>query len=222
MNIFKNISKFFNQISNDRYSKYINDEIISKHKEIIGKENLKILLDRFNSPNFMFNDILWNQVLTTRSTAFFGTGIGNSSVSVVYRLIDSENKIFSVNNKGLGENFEPKGVKGTTNARSKDVPTCRIVSFESLGFDGDYWILYVSEDYLTILVASPLFIPETSILVSPNFGCYILTHKTHSQFWNDSNGVQEIRDVAKNFGYDNFFNKPLASAESLRLIYTNS
>ena len=151
-NIFKNFSNFLNQISNNSYSKYINDEIIAKHKEIIGKENLRILLDRFNSPKFMFGDIRWNQVLTTRSTAFFGTGISNSSVSVVYRLIDSEKKIFSVDNKGLGENFESKGVKGTTISRNKDVPTCRIVSFASLGFDGDYWILYVSEDYKTILV----------------------------------------------------------------------
>lgn len=206
-----NIVTFFSKL----YSYTLNEQVIESYKKFLGAEKLKTVTDRFKSSNFKFGDVSWNQVMTTRTTTISGTGLGATSVEALYEPIVGKDGEFTVNNFGLGENFKPIGVQGTTAPRSKDIPTCRTVTFSSLKITADYWILYVSEDLQTVIVGSPLFIPGTSVLVAPNFGIYVITRKTREDFWGIKENVDEILNFTNSLGFTNFFNKPLPSGKSL-------
>jgi hypothetical protein len=206
-----NIVTFFSKL----YSYTLNEQAVESYKKFLGVERLKTVTDRFKLSNFRFGNVRWNQVMTTRTTTISGTGLGASSVGALYEPILGKEGEFTVNNSGLGENFRPIGVQGTTAPRSKDFPTCRTVTFNSLNFTADYWILYISEDLKTVVVGSPLFIPGTSILVAPNFGIYVITQKTREDFWSLRDNVDEILNLTNNLGFTNFFNKPLPSGKSL-------
>lgn len=197
------------------YSNCLNKQIIESYKKFVGEEKLQIVNNRFKSSNFVFANKDWNQVMTTRSTTISGTGLGVASVKALYEPILGKNSEFTVNNFGLNENFKPIRIKGITSPRCKDIPTCRTVTFDSINITGDYWILYISNDLKTIVVGFPLFIPGTSILITSNFGCYVITQKTREEFWNKKENVDEILNVTNNLGFTNFFNKPLPSAKSL-------
>jgi len=199
-----------------QYQNNVNNEIVQKYINYIGKDKFKILQDRFKSDLFIFEN-KWNQVITTRSTLVTGTGLGISSVYAEYKKIDEDKNIFSVENFGLNESFKPIRIEGKTFPRSLDIKTCRIVNFNTNNVEGNYWVTYISSDLKTIIVAYPLFIPNTSVLITPNFACSIITQKNYEDFWNNKEGVEEILTECRNLGFTNFFNKPLASANTLNI-----
>ena len=203
------IKNIFNHFNNQ----FVNNEIIHKYIDYIGKDKFQTLQNRFKSDKFIFEN-RWIQVITTRSTLVTGTGLGTSSVYAEYKKIDNDKNIFSVKNFGLNESFKPIRIEGKTFPRSLDVKTCRIVNFDTNNTEGNYWIVYISSDLKTIIVAFPFFIPNTSILITPNFACSIITQKTYDDFWADKQGVKEILDECHALGFKNFFNKPLASANT--------
>jgi hypothetical protein len=200
---------------NKQYQNNVNNEIIQKYIDYVGKDNFETLQNRFNS-DFMFEN-RWNQVITTRSTLVTGTGLGTSSVFAEYKKIDEDKNIFSVENFGLNESFKPIRIEGITFPRSLEVKTCRIVNFNTNDVEGNYWVAYISRDLKTIIVAFPLFIPNTSILITPNFACSILTQKNYEDFWNDKEGAEEILTECRKLGFTNFLNKPLGSANTLSI-----
>jgi len=85
-----------------------------------------------------------------------------------------------------------------------------------MGIEGDYWILYINNDLDTFIVVSPLIIPKTSKKIIPVLACYVLTTKTHTEFWSDKKYVKEIFDIAEKYGFNNnILTKPLTTPETL-------
>lgn len=152
----------------------------------------------------------WQQVLTSRSTGLFGTGITFSSVSASYKL--NSNGSISLINGAYNTNFKPVFVGGVCKARDPNVPTCRTVEFTNRnGAKGDYWIIYISADLSTFIVGAPLIIFNK--LIIPNTGLYVLS-LDREKFWKNIKLQQEIFAILKKYGYTNFFNKPIFSGLS--------
>lgn len=152
----------------------------------------------------------WEQVLTSRSTGLYGTGVTYSSVSADYKL--NLNGSISLTNMAYDTNFKPVFVNGISKARDPNVPTCRTVEFNNRsGAKGNYWIVYISDDLSTFIVGAPLIIFNK--LIIPNTGLYVLT-LNRDKFWKNNNLQQEIFAILKKYGYTNFFNKPIFSGFS--------
>ena len=203
------------KLTNHYYSNFIDSDIISQHKKYIGEPQFNVLNERFNSESFSFEGT-WNQVLTSRSTIISGTGLSSSTVSAIYKKIEGTNK-YSVLNTSNNDNLKGIFIRGNSPARDESVPTCRTVIFDSIQVEGNYWICYISEDLETILVVSPIIIPLTSICVIPSFICYVLTKKSHDQFWSDNKFVEEILTETTRLGLNDFYNRPLPTAETLSI-----
>jgi len=206
--MFKNIFKDSYSV----YKKMVNKDIVTDYKRFVGEEELKELLTKFNKKEFSIKNT-WNQVMGSITTSLLGSGIGSTSITAEYDKLDEDT--ISVLNRAVSDSLQDIYVRGISKPRDTLVPTCRTVSFDNTGIEGDYWILHINDNLDTFIVVAPLIIPETSIKVIPIIACYILTSKSHSEFWNDKKNVKEIFDVTEKYGFNNLLTKPLATPKTL-------
>ena len=92
---------------------------------------------------------------------------------------------------------------------------CRTVEFDTVPVEGDYWIVYISDDLSTVVVSAPI-LAKTSFFattISSNFGMYVLT-KDRAEFWKDRALVTEIDVALKERGFDSWYNTAVVSGES--------
>jgi len=190
----------------------VNKDIVTDYKRFVGEEELKELLTKFNKKEFSIKNT-WNQVMGSITTSLLGSGIGSTSITAEYDKLDEDT--ISVLNRAVSDSLQDIYVRGISKPRDTLVPTCRTVSFDNTGIEGDYWILHINDNLDTFIVVAPLIIPETSIKVIPIIACYILTSKSHSEFWNDKKNVKEIFDVTEKYGFNNLLTKPLATPKTL-------
>jgi hypothetical protein len=155
----------------------------------------------------------WSQVMTSVSTGVLGTGIFLSSVSATYGEIKGSDDV-SVLNQGFNKALEPIYITGKSRARAGN-PLCRTVEFDTVPVEGDYWIVYISNDLSTVIVSAPILLktPLFAAMVKPNFGMYVLT-KDRDAFWNDRGLVAETRTALKDLGFDSWYNTAVVSGES--------
>ena len=168
-----------------------------------GSNFLSLVLSRF-SPDTFYGT--WNQVATSRSTSSLGTGTALKSVQAVY---GPQGSSVSVLNSAIAPGGIPITIKGTSYPVLASIPTCRKVVFPSArpGSPGDYWIVYISSDGLTLIVGAPLI--TEGCLVSPSFGLYIITKKTREEYWADTAELKNISNVCKKLGYNQCWNLPV-------------
>ena len=157
----------------------------------------------------------WYQVMTSRSTGLFGTGIDYSSVKANYST-GADPNIINVINSSYDANFNQKSIFGISRARDNTIPTCRTVKFDVNPIEGDYWIIYVSDDGNTVVVSAPLIIPGIPLLLSNNFGVYVLTRDI-SNFWVESN-AKTVLAFLRRKGFTQIWNKPVNSSKSLEYL----
>jgi lipocalin len=187
-----------------------NQIIIEYYKNFVGEKEVENLVKQFNVEQFCRK---WDQVLTSRSTGLFGTGITYSSVNANYSINDDGS--VKVVNKAYDTHFEPTIIEGNSVARDDNIPTCRTVIFPSVNVSvpGNYWIIYISPTFDTIIVAAPLILPFIPIDISNNFGVYVLA-KDRNQFWESITESTLVFDVLKKYGFTNLLNSPILSGES--------
>jgi hypothetical protein len=117
----------------------------------------------------------------------------------------------SLVNKAYDSDGNPVFIKGVCNYRDPSVPTCRVVKFDKRNIEGNYWITYISKDLSTFLVGAPLIV--FGKLIIPNTGLYVLT-KDRDSYWKNDALQKEMSTVLNNYGYTNYFNKPIFSGAS--------
>jgi hypothetical protein len=177
------------------------------YKQYIGENELKILLSRFDANTFCDT---WNQVMTSRSTFFLGSGGSEySSVTATYSAIPNSSAI-TVLNECYDEKHKTKSIQGVSECIDSKIPTCRTVLFPSVGATGDYWILYISKNKRCCIVCCPLFVPYTSIKMLDNLALYVLA-KDRCEFWGNTKTVNEIYDVVRKYKFNTFINEPVYS-----------
>jgi lipocalin len=180
------------------------------YKDFVGADDLKILTERFSIADFVGR---WEQVMTSVSTQIMGTGITFSSVNATYELQSDGN--LRVLNSAYNRNLEKIYIQGVSRKRNV-LDTCRTVQFDNLGFEGDYWLFYVSKAHDIVLVAAPLIapIPIFPVCLTGKLGLYVLT-KNREQFWANPASVAEVQSVLKKYGFDSFYNTPIFSGISI-------
>lgn len=190
--------------------------VVEKYTSFVGKKEVKQLTKRFKAKKFVGK---WKQVMCSLSTSLFGSGPNYSSVEAKYTL--QKNGLVGVENGAYDIDLNRVGVKGVSGARDEDVPTCRTVKFDNLlKNEGDYWILYATPSFKTIIVAAPILIKlfNTPLVITNNFGVYVLT-RNRKQFWNDTEEYEHTLDALKKYGFDKFWNRPIASGESFNMVF---
>ena len=189
--------------------------VVNYYKKFVGEPQLTYLLDKFNIDQFVGR---WEQVFTSRSTGVLGTGIDNSSVNAIYSL--NNDGTIGVLNSSYNEKLEKRFIEGTSRARDNSVPTCRTVRFDSaasIPFEGDYWILDISEKFQTVIVVAPIITPYIPIEIINNFGVYVLT-KNRDEFWKNKNEVNRVFTVLNKYGFNKFWSEPIVSGISFPII----
>lgn len=166
-----------------------------------------------DDPNATGKSREWSQVMTSVSTGVLGTGIFLSSVSATYGEIKGSDDV-SVLNQGFNKALDPIYITGKSRARAGN-PLCRTVEFDTVPVEGDYWIVYISNDLSTIIVSAPLLLktPLFAATVTPNFGMYVLT-KDRAGFWKDRGLVAEIKTALRSLGFNSWYNEAVVSGES--------
>lgn len=175
-------------------------QITKLYKKFIPKSVLENIEKNFDIETFKGK---FTQVATSRSTVIARTGITFSNVQATYGVLSDEAKKnrVSVLNQGLDGNFNFTSIIGESRPRiddeSKAIPGCRTVYFQpneryqdqnfDNGFEGDYWILYATEDMSTIIVGIPLIL--FGRMIKSNIGVYVLT-KDPENFWKN----EELRN----------------------------
>ncbi len=180
--------------------------VLDHYKKYVGKKELKKLLSRFDSNTFCSK---WNQVMTSRSTFFMGSG-GSEYSSVRATYTENRDKTITVFNECYDENHKPKTIQGISECVDPKIPTCRTVLFPSVGVIGNYWILYISKQKDVIIVCSPFIIPYTSVKLMDNLALYVLA-KDRDAFWSNTQLVKKIYDILEKYKFDLFINKPIYS-----------
>jgi len=191
------------------------EKVVNYYKQFVGESQLTYLLKIFKIDQFVGR---WEQVFTSRSTEFLGTGLDNSSVSATYSL--NNDGTIGVLNSSFNGKFEKRFIEGTSRARNNAIPTCRTVSFgsaASIPFEGDYWILDISETFQTVIVVAPIITPYIPIEIINNFGVYVLT-KNRDEFWKNKNEVDRVFTVLNKYGFNQFWNEPVVSGISFPII----
>ena len=187
-----------------------NKIIIDYYKNFVGKEELALLTKQFEVNKFCGK---WQQVLTSRTTGLFGTGITFSSVQATYSLNnDGTIKVF---NEAYDTTFQNINITGVSSARDDTIPTCRTVKFSSVPIEGDYWIIYISPSFDTIIVGAPLITPIIPIKITDNFGVYVLT-KNRDEFWKSEKETSQVFDALKKYGFTNILNQPISSGPTFK------
>jgi len=186
--------------------------VVDYYKKFVGEQQLTYLLDKFKIDQFVGR---WEQVFTSRSTGLFGTGIDNSSVNAIYSL--KNDSTIGVINSSFNDKLEKRFIEGTSRSRNNSIPTCRTVSFDSasaINFEGDYWILDISETFQTVIVVAPIITPYIPIEITNNFGVYVLT-KNRDEFWKNKAEVGRVFTVLNKYGFNKFWNEPIVSGVSI-------
>ena len=192
-------------------SKEYDKAILKKYIEFVGKSEVKRLTNAFTVDKFAGE---WVQAMCSRSTRFIGTGSTFSSVKAKYTV--SKNGLIDVVNAGYDDNFVRVEIKGISRARIETYPTCRTVLFNNLPrIEGDYWILFATPSFKTIIVGAPLIIKTFNrpFVITNKFGFYVLT-RDMKYFWDSPEEHKVVFDVLKTYGFVNYFNKPVATAET--------
>lgn len=186
--------------------------VLLNYTNFVGAIEVLDLVFRFNlNINKFYGK--WEQVLTSLSTNLLGSGIFYSSVQANYSPLKDGN--IKVINKAYDGNFELTSIEGISRARNTLVPTCRTVKFPNQPIEGNYWIIYASNDFTTIIVSAPIIVPVIGFDISDNFGLYVLT-KDREKYWN-SDEPQNVFKILKKYGFDKFFNKPVNSGKSFTI-----
>ena len=177
------------------------------YKSFVGADELRTLKKRFSVSKFTGR---WEQVMTSASTQIMGTGLAYSSVNAIYTLLDDGT--LKVYNSAYNADIEVVSISGTSKKVNK-LETCRTVKFDNLLFEGNYWLIYVTESHDTVVVAAPVILqlPHAPICITGNFGLYVLT-RDRDNFW--KNQVSEIQLVLKRYGFDRWYNRPVVSGVS--------
>jgi len=186
--------------------------VILQYVNFVGPAEVADLVLRFtlNRNKFLGR---WEQVLTSLSTNLLGSGIFYSSVTADYSPLP--NGDVKVVNTAYDGDFELTSIEGSSRARSSFVPTCRTVKFPNTPIEGNYWIIYASKDFTTIIVSAPIIIPIIGLDISDNFGLYVLT-KDREKYWN-SDEPQNVFNALKKYGFDKFYNQPINSGKSFTI-----
>jgi hypothetical protein len=192
--------------------KSYNALLLEKYKEFVGKERLGTLLGRIRSEQLVGK---WQQVLTSRTTALFGTGPTYTSVQATYT--GNEDGSIGVLNEAYDAGFKKVSIKGTSEAFNTDFPTFRTVKFSNNNIKGNYWIIYATPSGRTFIVAAPIVVrvQDKPVVVTNAFGHYVLT-KDSAEFWNLDEERNPILRALKHFGFDKYYNAPLATGLSLK------
>lgn len=193
--------------------KSYNALLLEVYKEFMGKERLETLLDRLSSSEQLVGT--WQQVLTSRSTGFFGTGTTSTSVQATYT--SNDNGSIGVLNEAYDAMFKKVSIKGTSEAFYKNVPTFRTVRFKNNNRKANYWIIYATPSGRTFIVAAPIIVRFRGkpLVVTNTFGQYVLT-KDREEFWNSDEERKLTFRALKRYGFTRYFNKPLATGVSLK------
>ena len=157
----------------------------------------------------------WQQVLTSRSTGLFGTGLTSSSVQATYTKNDDGS--IDVFNEAYDANFKKVSIKGISKAFDENVPTFRTVEFGGNNQKGNYWIIHATPSGRTFIVVAPLVLRFLGkpFVVTNTFAQYVLT-KDSAAFWESEEERKLTFRALKNFGFDRFYNAPLATGLSLK------
>ena len=194
----------------------VDSQVSDLYIDYVGVANLAKMTQQFNESSFS-NDNgesrEWQQVMTSVSTGVLGTGVFLSSVSATYGSIEGSDEV-TVLNQGFNKSLEPIYIRGRSRARAGNV-LCRTVEFDTVPVEGDYWVVYISNDLSTVIVSAPLLLktPLFATTITPNFGMYVLT-KDRDAFWSDRTLVAEINGALKARGFDSWYNGAVVSGES--------
>jgi hypothetical protein len=193
--------------------KSYNDLLLEKYKAFMGKERLEILLSRLSSSERLVGT--WQQVLTSRTTALFGTGPTYTSVQATYTSNDDGS--ICVLNEAYDATFKKVSIKGTSEAFDEKVPTFRTVKFRNNNQRGNYWITYATPSGRTFIVVAPIVIKILGKprVVTNTFAHYVLT-KDSAQFWDSDEERKSTFRALKSFGFTSFYNKPIPTGLSLK------
>jgi len=186
--------------------------VIGYYNAFVGEQEVADLIERFDNNQFTGK---WDQVMTSLTTGLFGTGIGYSSVQANYSL-NSDGTV-KVVNSAFDNEYQFTTIEGTS--RDRGLSTCRTVSFPSLfpSIEGDYWILYISPTFNSIIVGSPLILPGLiPIKLSDNFALYVLARDS-GDFWASSEETKGVFDALKKYGFTSLWNRPYATGSSFAL-----
>jgi hypothetical protein len=193
--------------------KSYNDLLLEVYKEFVGKKELDTLSKRLSSSQQLVGT--WQQVLTSRSTGLFGTGLTSTSVQATYTSNDDGS--ISVLNEAYDANFKKVSIKGTSEAFDADVPTFRTVKFPNNNRQGNFWIAYATRSRRTFIVVAPLIVRFRGkpFVFTNTFAHYVLT-KDAEEFWNSDEERKSTFRALKKLGFTRFYNKPLATGLSLK------
>lgn len=200
-----------------KISKY-DELVVKKYKKYVGENELRQLLKLFSAEKFAG---VWKQVMCSPSTSILGSGPNYSSVQATYTL--KKNNIVGVKNDAYDNYFRRAGITGTSGARDARVPTCRTVKFNNLfDIEGDYWLIFSTPSFKSVIVSAPIILKvfNRPFVIANNFGFYVLT-RNRKKFWSSPEEHEAIFDVLKKYKFRNFWNKPVATAETFEF-YTNS
>lgn len=193
--------------------KSYNDLLLEKYKAFVGKKELGILLSRLSSSQQLVGT--WQQVLTSRSTTLFGTGPAYTSVQATYTSNDDGS--IRVLNEAYDARFKKVSIKGTSEAFDENVPTFRTVQFGNNNQKGNYWIIHATPSGKTFIVGAPIVLRVRGkpLVFTNTFAHYVLT-KDSAEFWESEEERKSTFRALKNFGFDRFYNAPLATGLSLK------
>lgn len=212
------------------------EQIIQLYKNTIPKKMYDQIVENFSVEKFSGT---FTQVATSRSTLFSRTGLTSSNVKAIYGKVETDENNVSVKNMSMDGSWTYRFIDGVSRPRytkyGQPIVGCRTVSFianpefpnQTTDFEGDYWVLYATEDLNHIVVGAPIILFGTQLV--NNFGLYVLS-KDPETFWNTpsirndllyyitgdvkfnpENNANKLR-LEKTF--NTWYNKPFASAES--------
>jgi len=190
------------------------EAVVNKYKKFVGKNELKKLNSIFTSKKFAGK---WKQVMCSPSTSVLGSGPNYSSVQATYKL--KKNGLVSVRNDAYDNDFNRDSITGTSRARDEEVPTCRTVKFNNLfDIEGEYWLVYATPSFKTVIVAAPIIIKifNQPLVITNNFGFYVLTRNI-KEYWRSPEEYEVTFDALEKYGFNKFWNKPVATADIFEL-----
>lgn len=204
---------FYNQIASlqaktvllDLFIGFYNRKIIQYYINFVGRFETLSLVTRFKIENFIGT---WYQVATSASTLFLGTGPGKRSVQAVYTVNPTIPGAINVENSAINESGQKIEITGISLPRSPLIPVCRTVQFGPLPI-GDYWIIYLSPDSRTLVVAAPLII--NGVLKDPSFGIYVLA-RDRAEYAADAVEQLRLAYIYRKYGFTKFTNIPIPTA----------
>jgi len=188
------------------------EAVVKKYTKFVGEKEVKRLTKLFKPEKFVGN---WKQVLCSPSTRLFGSGPKFSSVEATYKL--KKNGLVSVTNDAYDGEFNRVSISGVSRARKDEVPTCRTVEFNLRKNEGDYWILYATPSFETIIVVAPIILKifNCPLVITNNFGFYVLT-KDRKKFWKTEEQTHVVGTLKK-YGFTQLWNGPIATGETYDL-----